>query len=153
MRSHISMTFRAGLILLMVALTLSACSLFNQATDGTGGQAAAQGAVLGRVVTAEAIGQNAAPVNETNTFSTSAERIYVVAEAQRIDPGTSMFARWSRDGRPFEDSQPVTANRAYQDTFVEFHLEPVQGNFDPGQYSVQIFVNGNPAQQATFTVR
>ena len=26
-----------------------------------------------------------------------------VVEAQRIDPGTTMFARWSRDGQPFEE--------------------------------------------------
>jgi hypothetical protein len=29
----------------------------------------------------------------------------------------------------------------------------VSGNFDPGQYTVQLFVNGNPDKQATFTVQ
>jgi hypothetical protein len=90
---------------------------------------------------------------ETNAFDASSARIYAVAEAQKIDAGTSMFARWSRHGQPFEDSEPVKANREYQNTFVEFHLEPVSGNFDPGQYTVQIFVNGNPDKQANFTVQ
>ena len=153
MKNHLSTAFRAGLILLAMILALSGCSLLNQSSDVQSGPTAAQGAVLGRVVTAEQIGERNAPVNETNTFDAAQDRIYVVAEAQRIDPGTAMFARWSRDGRPFEDSPLVTANKAYQDTFVEFHLEPVQGNFDPGQYTVQIFVNGNPDKQADFTVR
>jgi len=149
MPKRISFGTRAGVILTLLALALAGCSLFNQTTSGQ----QSQGAVLGRVVTAEGITQNAAPVNETNSFSASQDRIYVVAEAQRIEPGTSMFARWSRDGRPFEDSQPVTANKLYENTYVEFHLQPVKGNFDPGQYNVQIFVNGNPEKQATFNVQ
>jgi hypothetical protein len=153
MAKHISIAVRAGLILLAMTLSLSGCSLFNRTSDTQTGPSAAQGAVLGRVVTAQQIGERNAPVDETSTFDASQDRIYVVAEAQQIDSGTSMFARWSRDGKPFEDSQPLTANQAYQNTFVEFHLEPVQGNFDPGQYTVQIFVNGNPDKQATFTVR
>jgi hypothetical protein len=140
-------------LLVFLALTLSSCSLTNQVGSSQPDTSASQGAVLGRLVTTEQIEQNNAPVNETNAFSASSERIYAVAEAQRIDTGTSMFARWSRDGRPFEDSEPVTANKQYQNTFVEFHLEPVSGNFNPGQYTVQIFVNGNPDKQTTFTVQ
>jgi hypothetical protein len=144
---------RAGLILLALALALSGCSLFNQTSNSQTGPATSQGAVFGRVVTAQQIGERNAPVDETSTFSAEQPRIYVVAEAQQIESGTAMFARWSRDGKPFEDSQEITANQDYQNTYVEFHLEPVQGNFDPGQYTVQLFVNGNPDKQANFTVR
>jgi hypothetical protein len=138
--------------MLLIAVLVSGCGLFNQ---NTGGQAAVPGAELGRVVTAESIDttKNNAPVNETNTFSTSQKTIYAVVEAQRIDPNTTLFARWSRDGRPFEDSSPVTADKSYQNTFVEFHLQPVNKPFDPGSYTVQIFVNGNPATQTNFTVQ
>jgi hypothetical protein len=138
------------LLLGLMALVLAGCGLFNQQTTST---QPAGGAVLGQLTTAQQIGQGNAPVSETTTFSSSQDRIYAVAQAARIDAGTSMFARWSRDGQPFEDSQPVTANKAYQNTYVEFHLEPVQGNFDPGQYTVQIFVNGNPDKQTNFTVK
>jgi hypothetical protein len=153
MRQRLSIVVRSLALLGLLALVLSSCSLTNQVGSNQPNTSASQGAVLGRLVTAEQIGQSNAPVNETNAFSAASDRIYAVAEAQRIDPGTSMFARWSRDGRPFEDSQPVTANKEYQNTFVEFHLEPVSGNFDPGQYTVQIFVNGNPDKQASFTVQ
>jgi hypothetical protein len=153
MRQRLSIVARTLALLGLLALVLSSCSLTNQLDSSQPNSSASQGAVLGRFVTAEQIGQSNAPVNETNAFSASSDRIYAVAEAQRIDPGTSLFARWSRDGRPFEDSQPVTANQEYQNTYVEFHLEPVSGNFDPGQYTVQIFVNGNPDKQASFTVQ
>jgi hypothetical protein len=143
---------RAAALLLLIAMFASGCGLFN---SGTGNQATPQGAELGRIVTAESIDttKNNAPINETNTFSSSQKAIYAVVEAQRIDPNTTMFARWSRDGRPFEDSAPVTANKQYQNTYVEFHLQPVNKPFDPGNYTVQIFVNGNPATQTNFTVR
>jgi hypothetical protein len=150
-----STALRAVLVLLMLALTLSGCGLFNQTQSGgtQTGPAVSQGAVFDRIVTSEQIGDRNAPVNETDTFNAEQNRIYVVAEAQKIDSGTTMFARWSRDGKPFEDSTEITANQNYANTFVEFHLEPVQGTFDPGQYTVQLFVNGNPDKQASFTVR
>src|SRR5262245_36124406 len=142
---------RFAVLLLVVALVASGCGLLNQSSGG----ATTQGAQLGRIVTAESIDttRNNAPVNETNTFSQEQRAIYAVVEAQRIDPNTTMFARWSRDGQPFEDSQPVTADKQYQNTYVEFHLQPVNKPFDPGNYTVQIFVNGNPAQQTSFTVQ
>jgi hypothetical protein len=150
MLNRITIAVRTGMVLTMVFLSLGGCGLLNQSSSSTD---VAQGAMLGRTVTAESIGERNAPVNETSTFSASDDRIYVVSEAQSIDPGTILFARWSRDGQPFEDSPELKANQAYEDTFVEFHLEPVSGDFDPGQYNVQIFVNGNPSQQASFTVR
>jgi hypothetical protein len=144
---------RAGLVLLILTLGLSGCGLLNQTSGAGPASSATQGAVLGPAVTAENIGDHNAPVNEARTFSASQDRIYVVAQAQQLDSGTTMFARWSRDGQPFEDSQEITANQSYQNTYIEFHLEPVNGNFDPGQYNVQIFVNGNPDTQAAFTVQ
>ena len=64
-----------------------------------------------------------------------------------------MFARWSRDGKPFEDSDEIKADKQYQNTYVEFHLEPTNRAIDPGNYTVQVFVNGNPAKEASFTVQ
>jgi hypothetical protein len=151
MLNRITIVVRTGLVLTMLFLSLGGCGLLNQSSSTA--PDAAQGAVLGRTVTAEGIGDHNAPVNETSTFKASDDRIYVVAEAQSIDPGTILFARWSRDGQPFEDSPELKANQAYQDTFVEFHLEPVSGDFDPGQYKVQLFVNGNPAKEAAFSVQ
>jgi hypothetical protein len=144
---------RAAALLLLVALAVAGCSLFNQNTGSTG-SATDQGAILGQIVTAEQIDPATnAPVNTTNTFSAEQPVIYAVVQAQRIEAGTSMFARWSRDGQAFEDSEPVRANQLYENRYVEFHLESTRQQIDPGNYTVQIFVDGNPSQQTSFTVQ
>ena len=141
--------------LLLVMLVVTGCSLLNNTSSTQSPSTTTSGAQLGRIVTAESIdtANHNAPVNETSTFNKLDQAIYAVVEAQRIDPGTTMFARWSRDGTPFEDSKEITADKQYQDTYVEFHLEPINKAIDPGNYTVQVFVNGNPAKQANFTVQ
>lgn len=145
---------RAAALLLLVALTVAGCSLLNQNASRSSGGAANEGAVLGQIVTADQIDPATnAPVNTSTTFSTEQPVIYAVVQAQRIEPGTSMFARWSRDGQPFEDSEPIKASQLYENRYVEFHLESTRQQIDPGNYTVQIFVDGNPSQQTSFTVR
>lgn len=151
---------RAAVVLLLTALVLSGCSLFNQTTGttdtsgGSGTGATAPGATLGEIVMAEQIDpQTNAPVSPTTNFSAEQPVIYAVVQAQRIEAGTSMFARWSRDGKPFEDSEAVKANQVYENRYVEFHLQSTRQAIDPGNYTVQIFVDGNPSQQANFTVQ
>jgi len=147
---------RAGIVLLLVALFVSGCSLVNSSTQSPSTPSTAiAGAELGQLVTAESIdtANHNAPVNQTSTFNSLNQAIYAVVEAQRIDAGTTMFARWSRDGKPFEDSSEVKADKQYQNTYVEFHLEPTNKAIDPGSYTVQVFVNGNPAKQANFTAQ
>jgi hypothetical protein len=151
---HIFAVTRAAALLLLVALVASGCSLFNSAANERQEQneELTSGAVLGDIVTAEGIGANNAPVEVTDSFDASQDFIYAVAEVERIEPGTTMFARWSRDGEPFEDSTELRADRLYENTFVEFHLENLQDSMEPGDYQVQFFVNGNPSKEAVFTV-
>lgn len=145
---------RAAALLLLVALVVAGCSLLNQNASRSSGGATSEGAVLGQIVTADQIDPATnAPVNTSTTFSTEQPVIYAVVQAQRIEPGTSMFARWSRDGQPFEDSEPIKASQLYENRYVEFHLESTRQQIDPGNYTVQIFVDGNPSQQTSFTVR
>ena len=141
--------------LLLVTLLLSACGLFNSAAREREEDNAAltQGADFGQIVTAEGVGANNSPIEVTDTFNSSQDFIYLVAEANYLESGTTMFARWSYEGEPFEDSTAVTADRDYQDTFVEFHLENLTSSMDEGDYSVQLFVNGNPVETVNFTVQ
>lgn len=140
--------------LLLVTLTLTGCGLFGgaQRERQRENEAITRGLQLGRVVMAEGIGEQNAPVGETDTFSASQDFIYVVAEADAIEAGTTMFARWSRDGEPFEDSSELTADRDYSDTYIEFHLQNLENRMEPGDYSVQLFANGNPVETVDFRV-
>lgn len=154
MRSQSILSVSRLLPLLLVVTLLSGCGLFNRAERQRANENAAvtEGADLGRIVMAEGIGQNNEPVGETDSFSASQDYIYMVAEADYIEQGTTLFARWSRDGQPFEDSSEITADQDYQDTYVEFHLENLQSRMESGDYSVQLFVNGNPVDEIEFTV-
>lgn len=148
-------SLRILLYLTMTAIFVLGCGLFNSATNDRqeANDELAGGTVFGRVVTAEGIGSKNAPVGITDTFDSSQDFIYVIAEADRIEKGTTMFARWLRDGEPFEDSTEITADRDYEDTYVEFHLENLEDEMAGGDYSVQLFVNGNPVEEVAFTVQ
>lgn len=149
--------------LLTIALFLMACGVCScgnpiQELLGGGGSTvpentATDSAQFGEVVTAAAIGSGNAPQQVRSEFSLDNDPIiYVVAELQRLDSGTTLFSRWSRDGNVFEDSPTITAEQDYTDTYVEFHIEPIEGEFESGDYTVQIYVNGNPGPSAEFTV-
>ncbi len=140
--------------LLLLTVLLSGCGLFGGAARERQQDNAAitKGVQLGNVVTAEGIGTNNEPVGETDTFNASQDYIYVVAEADHIDAGTTFFARWYRDGEPFEDSSELSANQDYDNTYIEFHLENLQKSMETGDYSVQLFANGNPLDQVEFKV-
>jgi len=141
-------------LLLVSMFFLTGCSLLDTAAGEREDQneGITSGADFGDIVMAEGVGSGNAPVNETNNFSSSQDFIYVVLEADYIEAGTTMFARWYYEGEPFEDSPMLTADRDYQDTYVEFHLENLEARMDEGDYSVQIFVNGNPVAEEDFTV-
>lgn len=142
-------------VLLLFTLLLSACGLFGGSARERQEDNAAltQGADLGEIVLAEGVGANNRPVEVTDTFNSSQDFIYLVAEANYLEAGTTMFARWLYEGEPFEDSTAVTADRDYENTFVEFHLENLTDNMEEGDYSVQLFVNGNPVETVDFTVQ
>lgn len=148
------LSLRTSIPLLLLSFLLAGCGLFGGAAREREQQneAVTQGASLGQVVTAEGIGEKNAPVKVTNQFSPSQDYIYVVAEATSIQKGTTLFARWSRDNKPFEDSSAITADSDYKDTYVEFHLENLKKEMQKGDYSVQLFVNGNPVKKVDFKV-
>lgn len=141
--------------LLLLTFLLAGCGLFGGAARERQQQNAAvtQGVTLGQVVMAEGIGDKNAPVKVTTQFSSSQDYIYVVAEATFIQKGTTLFARWSRANQPFEDSSAITADRDYQNTYIEFHLENLKQQMQKGDYSVQLLVNGNPVKKVDFKVQ
>lgn len=146
--------FASIAVLLLVTLLVAGCGLFGGAPRERQQQneALTEGAQFGEIVTAEGVGEQNAPVSVTDRFSSSQDYIYMVAEADHIEEGTTMFARWYRNEEPFEDSNEITADRDYSNTYVEFHLENLENQMDEGDYSVELFVNGNPVEKVDFTV-
>ena len=140
-------------LMALLAFFLLACTCGLPFGRGTPANPNLAGADFGQIVMAGAIGQDNAPQDTRNEFRTSDPIIYVVADVNRVAQGTTVFARWSREGQPYEDSPPITADRDYTDTYLEFHLQPTGNAFESGSYSVQIYVNGNPGPETSFTIR
>lgn len=112
------------------------------------------GADLGTAVMARGVGSNNEPIDVTDSFSTSEDVIYCVVPANRIDAGTTFYARWIYQNEPFEDTPTITADKDYSDTYIEFHIEPKDfGVLEKGDYSCKIYVNGNPVQTVEFQVK
>lgn len=140
-------------VLLLLTVALAGCGLFGATNErARENEEVTQGIDLGDVVTAEGIGADNEPIDETDRFDSSQDYIYVVAEADFIEEGTTLFARWYRDDEPFEDSSEIVADRDYRDTYIEFHLENLDNRFEEGDYRVEIFANGNPVAEADFEV-
>lgn len=105
------------------------------------------------IVTASDVDSNNAPTALADTFSTQQKVIYVVAAAKEIAPGTRLAAKWSRDGTVIQVSDEVTAAQGYRNSNIEFHMVPGANGWVPGNYTVQIVVNGQPGPKATFTIK
>ncbi len=145
-------------VLALFLMACGVCSCSNPLAGLMGGgnvpeNTALESVQFGEVVTAAGIGSGNTPQQVRNEFSADGDPIiYVVAEIQQIEAGTTLFSRWSRDGEIFEDSPTITADQNYTDTYLEFHIEPESGSFEEGDYTVQIYANGNPGPSVNFTV-
>jgi len=108
---------------------------------------------FGKLVIAANVDANNAPTALADTFSPSQKTIYVVAEAKQIAPGTRIAASWTRDGTPVEVSSEVVATQGYHNTNIEFHLNAGTNGFAPGNYKVELIINGTPGPSARYTVK
>ena len=83
----------------------------------------------------------------TTTFKTN-ETIYVSVLTETTGSGT-IVARWTLAGRTVSEQ---TKNVSYSGAAAtEFHLQSADG-FPPGQYMVQILVDGKPIGERDFRV-
>lgn len=112
-------------------------------------------AEFGTVVTAAQIDNVNTPLDIRTGFTRDDPIIYAVFEVKRLDPGTVLYARWTSESVDFEEqSASLTADRLYENIYLEFHLEPIQGAtlaaLEEGDYEVQLFVNEKAGPKAEF---
>jgi hypothetical protein len=141
------------LVLLGLAfLVFRGCSPGGMSGIPNTGDRAEQEGRLGRAFAASEMGRDGCPADSATRFD-SFDTIYVGFEESEIPQGTSIFARLSREGRPVEDTEEVTADGDLV-SCVWFAFEPAQasGGFEPGSYAAELFINGNRADEVSFTV-
>lgn len=111
----------------------------------------AQEGLLGQPFVAQSVDSAGCPLGVTGQFSPN-ESIFAGFERSDIPSGTSIFARLSQDGRALEDTDEITADRDIR-SCVWFEFQPTDSRgFEPGSYTVDFFINGNPAEQVAFEV-
>lgn len=105
------------------------------------------------IVSATGVGSDDCAVNITSEFTPQSPAIYVVARARNIQPGTQLSSQWTANGQPIV-SYDFTPNFAIRDACIWFFVTPSEVAFTPGEWSVQLAINGTPnGGPARFIIR
>ena len=95
---------------------------------------------------------NGCPTDNAGHFF-SDEQIYVSFLRKARSQQGRRCSRLLREGSPVEDTDPIRSDRDIR-SCVWFVFEPTgSGGLEPGNYEVQIFVNGDQADAVEFEVR
>lgn len=108
------------------------------------------GVELGRMVTTTSVTDDGCPTDDVEVFFAD-DPIYISVEESFIPAGTELFARLSYEGQPVEDTDEILAEKDLE-SCVWFIFEP-QGGFNPGSYTVELFVNGNRVESLPIEVQ
>jgi hypothetical protein len=137
-------------VLVVLALVFVVFRGCNPGQQAAAPQATQPAGTLGRAFTASQVDQNGCPVQTTTQFNSS-ETIYAGFTQSEIPRGTAIFARLSYGSQPIEDTSEITADRDLT-SCVWFEFQPTGSGFQPGDYTVELFINGNRADQARLNV-
>jgi hypothetical protein len=107
---------------------------------------------LGALVVTNAVDRDGCPTDDVSVLE-NVDSFYVVAPNSAVDAGTDVFARLYQDNTAIEDVPIITADQDYTNTCINFIFEKTDGTaFEPGDYEVEFWVNGNAADSVTFRV-
>lgn len=108
---------------------------------------------LANIVMATGVGQDDCAVGVTSVFSTTSERIYVVATAYNIQPGTLILSRWFQEGRQVV-THDFTPDFPINDACIWFFIDQTDVPFTPGNWAVDLEINGAVVGPSTrFTIQ
>lgn len=107
---------------------------------------------LYNVVTARGVGANDCALAPVSSFTTADTNIYVVATASNIAPGMRLASRWYLAGSEVI-MHDFTPDFAINQNCVWFYIDSSETVFTPGNWTVQLEINGQPAgEPAAFTI-
>lgn len=100
-------------------------------------------AALYNVVTALEVGDDDCALQPEGNFRSSAEKIYVVATAAGITAGTTLGSLWYQ-GETQVTAHDFTPDFDINSACIWFFVDQTDFVFAPGNYSVQLTINGTP---------
>jgi hypothetical protein len=137
-----------GVLALVLAIFLVVGSLAgNQEVPVTG-----DGDAPGRIFVSSQVLDNGCPVEASVRFITN-QPVYAGFEDSEVPSGSVVQARITQGGQLIAQSEEVTADENLQGRCVTFTFPPdaAQG-FPPGDYTAELLVDGQLADQVQFTV-
>jgi len=90
--------------------------------------------------------------NEVSTFETTEDQIYMVTVARNVQPGTTFFTRWTPQGQGSFETVSWTPNEFFDEVCIWFFIQPSDLIFQPGNWTVELVVNGLAAVSRTFQI-
>jgi hypothetical protein len=110
------------------------------------------GPYLADIVMAEGVGADDCPVGITSQFSPGTERIYIVATAHQVTPGTTFTATWFREATELV-TFTFTPDFAIDGNCIWFYADQSNFDFTPGSYQIRLEIDGIPiGEPALFTI-
>ncbi len=99
---------------------------------------------LYNAVTARGVGANDCALAPVTSFTPADTNIYIVATASNIVPGTMMASRWYLEGSEVI-AHDFTPDFSIDQNCVWFYIDSTETAFTPGNWTVQLEINGQPA--------
>jgi|GEM_PF-1989751 len=106
---------------------------------------------LFNLVSAEGVGSNDCALSTVTTFSPESSQIYVVATAVNIKAGSTIAAQWYMDGTLVTE-QSFAPDMDINDNCIWFYAEQVDFAFTPGNYRIDLTVDGGSLVSANFSI-
>ena len=123
----------------------------------TGGAAAGTGAVVSDATLATGINSDSQPVNASNTFTVSADAIYLSFKLNNAPASTQVTAKVTYlSGEAASMANQVLFNSSLngQGTkYMAFTIKPPPGGFPQGSYQVTLVTNGKDTINLPFSVQ
>jgi hypothetical protein len=139
------------LVAALLALLLTACNGIPGISPVSEGSSGASGApaprvVVGEFVTGRSVDGEGCVTDLADDF-TRGDAIYAGIINSEIAAGAQLFARLSRSTGIIEDTPLITADAEYTCATFEFQPSLSAEVFTSDRYTIQLFINGNPADR------
>lgn len=110
--------------------------------------------MLFNLVTSEGVGSNDCALSSVTAFSPDTAQIYIVATASNVTAGSTLTAQWYLNDTLLV-KQDFSPKDDINNNCIWFYAEPVDFPFTPGNYRVDLLINGNAVAgaQANFTIQ
>jgi hypothetical protein len=111
-----------------------------------------EGVELGQVYTTSEVDQNGCPLDDLEIFYPD-QPVYVSIDESFIPESTEVFTRLVYEGQAIEDTQPIVADRDMETcVWFEFEAGRSSSGLQPGDYTAEVYVNGELAETIDFAV-